>query len=210
MIGLTGSHRTGKTTLAKVFAEQMNIPFVQTSASQVFKDMGFDPAVDYPFHTRMDVQERILSIFAVDYAKHEGVFITDRTPIDMMAYTVADVRQKTLAPDEELRLAKYCKACVELTNKTFSVLVVVQPGIPVVPEDGKASLSQGYINHVAHIIMGITVSEEIAPSHFYIPKKMTSMEDRLACITFAVRKVTTRHKEFLEKMEELGRPIVFH
>ena len=46
MIGLVGSHRTGKTTLARAFAEDSGIPFVETSTAEVFRRLGYDPKVD--------------------------------------------------------------------------------------------------------------------------------------------------------------------
>ena len=70
MIGLSGAHRTGKSSLARAFAEKHGIPFVETSASQVFKDLGVDPAATHDFSTRLTVQEEILKRFDAMYAKY--------------------------------------------------------------------------------------------------------------------------------------------
>lgn len=212
MIGLCGAHRTGKTTLAKAFAEKHGeYSLLQTSASQVFKDMGLDPAVDYPLSVRMDVQERILASFEVQYRSFAGrKFITDRTPIDMLAYTLADVRQEPMSPELTERIARYRRDCIRLTNEFFSVLVVVQPGLPVKDGEGKASLSPAYIEHIASLVLGITVSEDVQAAHFYVPRRTLELSRRIACVERAVDRTVERHERQVENAKELGRPIVFH
>jgi predicted ATPase len=211
MIGLTGAHRTGKTTLAKAFAEERGIPFLQTSASQVFKEIGLNPAVEYPFEVRLDVQERILQAFAEQYRSMGGkMFITDRTPIDMMAYTLAEVRANNLTPELSKRLDKYLSSCVKLTNEIFAILVIVQPGIQVVAEEGKASLEGMYIEHIANLVMGITASEVIHASHFFVPRRTLSLEKRVKCVESAVDRTLDRHKNRIQAAIDAGSPIVFH
>lgn len=211
MIGLTGAHRVGKTSLAKEFAELRGIPFLQTSASGVFKEMGLNPAVEYPFEVRLDVQERILQAFAKQYRSMNGqMFITDRTPIDMMAYTLAEVRPNNLTPELSTRLDEYLASCVRLTNEVFSILVIVQPGIQVVAEEGKASLEGMYIEHIANLVMGITASEAIHATHFFIPRRTLSIEKRVKCVESAVDRTIERHAARIVAAKEAGNPIIFH
>lgn len=194
MIGLCGSHRVGKTTLARVFAEKHGLEFVQTSASAIFKELGYDPAVTYDFKTRLTIQEEILKRFDEQYAGHPAAdsAIADRTPLDMLAYTLAEVDGSRLDEEDEARLRRYMDACIAVTNKRFSVLLVVQPGIPVVVEEGKASLSSGYIEHLNTVILGLTVDERIKAAHFYIPRTMTEIEDRVAAVEYALNRTRKR------------------
>ena len=210
MYGLCGAHRTGKTTLAREYAKRVGIQFVQTGASQVFRDMGLNPADDHPLSVRLDVQQRILS-------HHEGVwgsekleFITDRTPIDFMAYTLADVRQADLTPELDERLQKYMKDCINATNRFFSVLIVVQPGIKVVEEAGKASLAKSHIDHISNLVLGLTVDERNQSKHYYIPKSMTDLSKRLENLELAFKRATDSHKRFIDNAKESGSPVVFH
>lgn len=211
-IGLTGAHRAGKSRLAKEFSElRKQFAFLQTSASQVFKDMGLNPAVEYPFDVRMDIQEKILEVTASQYRAMLGQsFIADRTPIDMLAYTLAEVRPENLTPELNARLEKYAANCINLTNEIFAILVIVQPGIPVVAEEGKASLTPMYVEHIAHLIMGITASESVHAAHFFIPRRMLAMEKRIKCIEAAVNRTAERHKGRIDAAKESGSPIVFH
>lgn len=210
IVGLCGAHRTGKTTLAREFAARNDVTFIQTSASRVFASMGLDPAADYPFDVRMDVQERMLELFGAQYTLAGNDYITDRTPIDMMAYTLADVRQETLLPAQDARLQKYLKECLDLTNRTFTILVVVQPGIRAVFEPGKASVTKSYIDHIAHLVMGLVANEALHPQHFYIPKRMTNLNKRVEVLENAILKTVDRHQQMIQSAKEAGSPIVFH
>lgn len=212
MIGLTGAHRTGKTTLGRAFSEKwVEYPFLQTSVSQTFKDMGLDPSGSHSFDVRMDIQNRVLEAAAAQYRSMAGEpFITDRTPIDFLAYTLAEVGPTTLTPELGLRLSKYIKDCINLTNEIFSTLIIVQPGIDVIPGECKGSLSPMYIEHVAHLIMGITASEAIGAEHFFVPRSMTDIDKRIKCIETAICRSTSKHEAFLKSAKDAGRPIVFH
>jgi predicted ATPase len=195
-IGLTGSHRTGKTTLAKAFAEKFEMHLCVTSASHVFQTLGYSPQVDYPIDIRLDIQEAILAVFAIQYKEASIAsgrsFITDRTPIDLMAYTLADIGRQKMTEEQEMRLKRYIRACIDLCNVYFSVLVVVQPGIEIVADETKAPTGYGYIEHISQIIMGLTVSEKITASHFYIPARITGLKERVHCVEGAVKQTVGR------------------
>ena len=193
MIGLCGAHRTGKTTLARAFAEKHGLEFVQTSATQVFKDLGFDAATHYDFATRLTIQEEILKRFDKQYAEIGcKSAIADRTPLDMLAYTMAEAVQHAVPAELQARFKKYVQSCIDVTNKRFGVLLVVQPGIQIVAEEGKAALNEAYIEHLNSIILGLSVDERIKAAHFYIPRHMTDKDERLAALDFAVTRAKKR------------------
>ncbi len=200
MKGLCGAHRVGKTSLARAYAEKRGVTFLQTSASAVFRDMGLDPAVTYDFGTRMDVQEEILKRFDQQFAKAPFDGITDRTPLDMLAYTVGDVSNQTLLPEHEGRLARYVEDCIAVTNKRFSLLLVIQPGVPVVYEEGKASLSNGYIEHLNSLVRGLVCDERIKVPQFYLPRHVTGMEERVTALDQLVTRVRKRAEA--ERLED--------
>lgn len=200
MIGLCGAHRTGKTSLARAFAEKHGLEFVQTSVSQVFKDMGLDPAKHYDFGTRMDVQEEILRRHDQLYAQHTkaDLAITDRTPLDFLMYTLADAVHDAVAEADQARFKKYVQSCFDVTNKRFAVLLVVQPGIPIIAEEGKASLNPAYIEHLNSLVLGLSADERIKTSHFYLPRSTTDMEDRINALDFALGRARRKAEVELE------------
>ncbi len=194
LIALTGAHRTGKSTLAKEFSDKHGVCFIQSSASEVFKEMGLDPAITYDFSTRIAAQEEILKRFEKQYATARlgQISITDRSPIDLLAYTLAEVHGETLTEENEKRVERYAQECICITNKYFATLLVVQPGIELVKTDGKASISQGYIEHLTSIILGLSVDERINVPHFYLPRATTDLKERIDALEWAINRGVSR------------------
>lgn len=209
-LGLTGTHRTGKSTLAKAYALAEGVPFLQTGASQVFIDMGYDPKVDYPLDVRLEIQKRILESFDKQYSAGGRDFVTDRTPVDMMAYLLADVQRQNTTPEQSIGIANYLKDCAAVTNTHFTTLVVVQPGIPVIEEEGKAPANYAYMEHISALVMGIVVSELIIPSHYYIPRKLTNLADRVAVLKRVTGRTLEKHQMYIQQQAEAGDPVIFH
>ena len=192
-IGLCGAHRTGKTTLARQYAEKHGIQFVETSVSSIWREMGLDPGIPVDFETRLTVQEEILKRIDAKLANYAGLdFITDRTPLDMAAYTLADAIHGTVPDGCQERLANYVNACFESTNKRFSIVLLVQPGIVPVHEEGKAIINAGYMEHLNSLMLGLTVDERLACSHFYMPRSILGMQERLDALSATVERCRSR------------------
>lgn len=193
MIGLCGAHRTGKTTLARLYAEKHKIRFVETSVSAIWHELGYDPATTYDFGTRLMIQEEILKRVDFVLSQHAGTeFITDRTPLDMAAYTLADAIGDRVPPTMQKRLAKYVEDCYHSTNRRFGVVLLVQPGIPLVDEPGKAPINEGYIEHLNSLILGLTVDERMRSTHFYMPRSLKDIDERMTALEAAVGRAKGR------------------
>jgi len=189
VIGLCGAHGTGKTTLAEKYAEKHKSVLVKTTASAVFAACGLDPSVTYDFSTRLSVQEMILDAFDKVYAEHScnENAIADRTPLDLIGYTMAEAVGDFVPMEDQLRLAKYVKRCFDVLNKRFSTIIVVQPGIPIaLNREGKAASNLGYIEHLNSLILGLSVDERVNMPHFYLPRNMTALDDRVQAVEFSV------------------------
>jgi len=204
MIGLPGAHRTGKTTLAKKYAELAEIPFVATGASAVYEKLQLDPRADYPFPVRLDIQRHILEAAQKLYRGAGKTFITDRTPLDYLAYTLADVQRQNLTSDDEKNLQKYMKDCFSICNNHFSTLVVVQPGIAAIDAPGKARADFGYVEHIANLIMGLVVHEDVEAVHYFVPRAMLDLDRRCRCVDFSVRKSRERFDAQIQQAVDNG------
>jgi len=164
-IGICGAHRTGKTTLAKAVAKALSMPFVEIGTSAIFAKNSLDPAKPMDFRTRLYIQQQILKHAIEIWFEMDEAFICDRTPIDMMAYTLAEVQGETLDKELEWELAEYLRDCKEATEKYFHYLFLVPPAIPITAAKGKASLSRGYIEHIHLLCLALfqrTDGSEIA------------------------------------------------
>lgn len=188
MIGLCGAHRTGKTSLARAYAEKHGIAFVETSVSAIFKDLGHDPSATFDFKTRLDIQEVILERLDVVYGALNPAeqAITDRTPIDMLGYTMSEAIGEAVSAADQERFAKYVDRCFDVTNRRFSCLVLVQPGIPLVYQPGKAIMNAAYIDHLNSLMLGLSVDQRVKAAHYYIPRRLVAMDERLAALENAV------------------------
>jgi hypothetical protein len=179
-IGLCGSHRTGKTTLAEAISQKSGMPFVKTSTSEVFKEHGLDPSKSMDFQKRLWIQYKILDAAEkLWYAKNRQ-FITDRTPLDMAAYTLADIQGATEIDFFELE--KYLERCFKTTNELFKILVLIQPGIPLMHEEGKAALNEGYLEHLNYLILGLCNDNRVKSRFVFLNRDVTTMEDRINLI----------------------------
>jgi hypothetical protein len=186
-LGLCGAHRTGKTTLAIAIADQLNIPFIRTTTSQVFANLGLDPAEPMDFQTRLFVQNHVLDAAEQIWQNSATNFISDRTPIDMIAYTLGDIQGKTEV-DFEL-LSKYINRCFASTNRFFQNLAIIQPGIPLVYEQGKAALNAAYIEHINILVIGLCSDRRLKTNVFCNARNAIELETRILNILEYFREV---------------------
>jgi hypothetical protein len=176
-LGLCGAHRTGKTTMAIALGDRLNIPFVRTTTSQVFAQLGLDPAEPMDFKTRLFVQNHVLDAAEQVWQSSCRPFVSDRTPIDMIAYTLGDIQGKTEV-DFDL-LTEYIDRCFVSTNRFFQNLAIIQPGIPLVYEEGKAALNAAYIEHINILVIGLCGDRRLKANVFCNRREAIDLEARI-------------------------------
>jgi predicted ATPase len=185
-IGICGAHRVGKTTLAGELAAQTGFVFLETSSGEVMRAHGFNPQLNYSFATRLNIQWLILNDAEQKYTAaevHGDTFITDRTPIDFMAYLLADVQRANITASESLATAGYMRTCVDVVNRFFSMLVILQPGIPLIAAPNKAPLCPAYIEHLNALIIGLACSAESGARAMLMPRGMTDLHNRVYAVS---------------------------
>lgn len=189
MLGLNGAHRTGKSTLAREYAKRNDILYVETSATEVFKQLGLDPRKSYEVDQRLMIQEAVLTALTRQYKearKKSRLFIADRTPIDMASYMLADVTGKAVQSEALAKLVnEYVKRCLDATMEHFAVVVLVQPGIPIVDAPGKAAPCSAYMEHLNTIQRGLLADERFECQRFVLPRSITDLEKRLRSLDTA-------------------------
>lgn len=186
-IGICGSHRTGKTTLAEVIAKKTGIPFIKTHTTDVFKKNGINPAKPMDFETRLRIQHLVLKAAVEVWRTEKRAFVTDRTPVDMMAYTLADIQGSTEVDFAALK--QYLHLCFVAANKYFKLVVVIQPGIPLRYEEGKAALNRAYLEHLNTLVIGLCNDERFESGFICLSRALTGLDDRAEAVLAELQKL---------------------
>lgn len=189
-IGFAGAHRTGKSTLAQELGKKLNLNMLDNPAVTAFNMLGLHPDDNLTFDRRLMVQMLILERFkaaAKPSVRFQGQvhtprFVCDRTPLDYAAYMLSEVNSEVandLMQTDEDFLAKYLADCNEAMNE-LDLVFIVQPGIEMVAEKGKAVLSRGLQEHLNDLIIArATVCDTEC---ILIPREMTDFYDRLSFV----------------------------
>ena len=183
--------------------------FVETNTSEVFRQLGKDPRAEYDIKERLAIQLCILHACERQYAAARAksvIFIADRTPIDLASYMLADVQRSCLVGNPAVARAinSYVRQCIDATNQWFSTVVLVQPGIPLVEQVGKAPACPAFIEHISALQMGLLVDEGLKSRHFFIPRRFTSLKDRIDCLSSATNGAVEAMVQVQRLREEAG------
>lgn len=174
--GFAGVHRTGKTTLAKAVADRMCLPFVETNLKDIWKEMGLDASKSYDFATRMKIQYAMLDKVDKAYKQH-AVFVTDRTPLCMIGYTLLGFEPGTEVDRSVIH--DYIEACFEVSNRSLSQIMVIRPGIEYVQVDNAGNSDELYRLQLEAIINGMTVSSFNKTHTSILGSQVTDLNQRI-------------------------------
>lgn len=176
LIGLTGAHGTGKTTLAASAAGEFGWEFAKTDVSGVYVKMGLDPRIHMSLMTRLEVQHAILDLHYDQWTKlrstcsvNDHVVVTDRTPYCFIAFTLAEISgYGKLTKEEDDAVMNYVEACYRVAFELFDMVCYLPRSIPFVAATDKvqAVANESYREHWDMLIQGILFGR--APNHWEI------------------------------------------
>lgn len=156
MLGLSGSHRTGKTTLAKA----LGMPVICTQTSAVFARHGLSARDNLSASQRDFIQWEILNDAIKLWESAPKGFVSDRTPLDMIVYANA-------SPDSD-----YYRQCIGYTQQFFKTVIIIQPAIPIVDDPTKAITNCDEFNKKI-IAVGAVVNAVVLPQNVLSVDKRT-------------------------------------
>lgn len=176
-IGLCGAHRTGKSTLARLFSEVNDVPMVASSVSAIAMRYNFDMDSDRRDEPSFrEMQDVILDTLEKSFRGKDS-FISDRTPLDAAAYLLADMQANTGSPHFQEGVLQYVDRAIRLTNELFDTVILVPPGIDFEPMDGKPGGNLAYQEHHHLIVRGLMGDIDI-PSGV-LARDNLKLDDRL-------------------------------
>ena len=195
-IGLAGTHRTGKTTLAKAWAARHGCDYVTLSVSKILADMGMTTKqVSDCSDTRLELQQELLRRSNIAFFEKAGSFISDRTPIDIAAYTLADAIEGYYSDAQWSVVQQIVDDCIEITNNAFHCLLMLrpEPSIGYKAEPGKPMPDMAYQMHHSIVIAGLMREEELTvPVQKMRKGKATDLPSRLAVLEHVTNTIITQ------------------
>jgi len=149
-----GSHRSGKSTLAKALAERLDIPYFDASVSKIMSEGGFNGVADLPMIKRIEAQEYLIEKHWELTQKLPRPFITDRSPLDMIGYMLGEVTMHNTGPQLAERIQRYVKRCLWVTDNTYAGVIILRP-LPVYEVDPtKPPENRAYQSLIQTIVEG--------------------------------------------------------
>lgn len=191
IIGLVGAHRVGKSYLRDHLTTVLGAKYFDFSISKEQRYLGYNSGnQSYKPHERRHIQAHLLkqmtrylrhavhpiiSIGRVDEHKHHLV-IADRTPIDLIGYALVNLVNDPWKDSKQWQ-ADYIKECIEVTNIYFRKLVLIQPGIPFIPDDKSGPIEM--VDDLNAIYTSMFLRPELEVDRRIMPETMTDITERM-------------------------------
>lgn len=194
-IGLTGAHRVGKSTLAEVLAKDAKAKYAPVGISQMQAAYGYDSSKqDYPWEERKKIQELLLGEFSNQLLGlrtyniepvNSPLKITDRTPLDLVGYAMWSF------PDDPTKediawIENYIQQSIELTNRNYLGVALVQPGIPLVSSPTSAPADIEMIETFNQCYLSLFLDPRLRVKKFIIPRELIDIDKRSLAVRNAL------------------------
>lgn len=160
--GLAGAHGTGKTTLAHRIRDEFGLHYYDGSSGRIMKELGYNSIAAMTLSQRIEAQFAYFNRYLEEIGDMPRPFITDRTPLDMVGYMLAET---TMHSDASLapRIVEYVGQCINATGNIFDTVVFVQPFGAVPERDGKPPLNEAY-----QLAVQLQIEGTISKIHRYL------------------------------------------
>ncbi|MHB0416279.1 AAA family ATPase [Klebsiella pneumoniae] len=210
-IGITGAQGSGKTTLARYIDAHYGIPYVDAGVGKLMSSLGVKVGERLPLYERLQVQMEIVRHIEMITRGVEG-FVIDRTPADVMAYTLDLVGQTNdqRCIDLALEIERFCHKTA-LSN--FNAIAGLRPGVNLRAQDyeraQRGSLDRLYVARIDSLMCGeLTKINSLAKSGdlqvFVLSETCISVDARAR----SIMRVIDRHVERIES--RISNRVTFH
>lgn len=202
-IGITGVQGSGKTTLAKYIDKHFGIPYVDAGVGRLMSSLGVKVGAKMPLYERLQIQMEIAKHIEVITRGVEG-FVIDRTPADVMAYTLDLVGQTNEERCIELAI-DIERFCHDTAISNFNAIAGLRPGVTLTDDDFKreqrGSLDRLYVARIDALMCGELTKIHLHPQRgdlqtFIISERYRTVEARarsvFRMIDYAVEKIEKR------------------
>lgn len=202
-IGITGAQGSGKTTLAKYIDKHYGIPYVDAGVGSLMSHLGVRVGESMPLYERLQIQMEIAKHIELLTRGVEG-FVIDRTPADVMAYTLDLVGHTNEDRCIELAL-DIEKFCHKTAISNFNAIAGLRPGVALSERDylrsQRASLDRLYVARIDALMCGELTKIHLHPQRgdlqtFVVSNRYRTVEARarsvMRMLDNAVEKIENR------------------
>lgn len=179
--GITGAHKSGKTTLAKAVAKRWNMKYVDAQLSSVLRAFGVSPNEQVPFAKRLEVQQNMVSHLINLLNDADENFITDRTFLDIAGYTlsymphtVSDIESETV----KMIVDQCYRAQAAFYDRTIILGNSFEVGAMEVRDD-KATFNWAWNFQLQAIMKGMVLNAANKCPVTFMPDTRSSLDSRI-------------------------------
>lgn len=197
LIGISGAHGCGKTTLAKEYAIRSGLDYVPASTNEIAKRAGYaHGSVDLDINERIKLQWHILEGFKSFIKDCPPNAVTDRTPLDVAAYTLAEMGMHSakLADPAVLKTVPLLvREAQALTKQCFQHVSILRPLPTYDAVEGKRPPeNEAFQMHFQFLLEGLAFATQMSKTFSISLSVTNSLEARLEMLSEDVADVIER------------------
>jgi hypothetical protein len=125
-------------------ANQFGWHYHDASVTKIMQAAGVDPVGDLTLEERLPAQWKLLTQYLHDISILPRPFITDRSPLDMIAYMLGEVTMHNTSAEFGQEIDEYVNACVVATRNNFDSIIILRPLPTYAAADGKPPPNPAY------------------------------------------------------------------
>lgn len=201
LIGISGAHRSGKTTLMKAWMEGNPevklMPFSVTMCYQEFFGVDTPFTMDLQPAVRVKFQHHCLKRWAeiaLECKGQGGTWMIDRTPMDFMVYLLTGVFERT-EPWLNDKVVEFLESASQVLVSLIHLNVLIPPELHTTlgempPGDdtkltGKVSLANQMVFHSTLVDMArLPALDQVNYRLVELPRGLTFLDNRVNWMTF--------------------------
>jgi len=180
--GITGAHKSGKTTLATAVAKRWDMKYIDANLSSVLRAFGVSPNEEVPFAKRLEVQQNMVSHLINLLHEADENFITDRTFLDIAGYTlsymphtVSDIESETV----KMIIDQCYRAQAAFYDRTVILGNSFEVPIGLESSSEKANFNWAWTFQLQVIIKGLVLTSANKTPVTFIPDTHSSIASRI-------------------------------
>lgn len=153
-LAFSGPSSSGKSTLAREVAKICDLPYLAFPTTEIVAELGLSPVTSHAIEDRLRVQQHILDRFWEISQEHQRPFVTDRSPLDFVAYMLGEISMHSASDELGQRVNAFVDEALMIADRSFLAIFTVR-GLDFYEEDLKRPpANPAYHRHYEMLLEG--------------------------------------------------------